>query len=57
MDVSPGISAEEMIVGGSWNESLDRQRPGATSPVLNPELFTIAKVSPRWKSCQAERAG
>lgn len=45
LDVSSGISAEEMVVGGSWNESLDRQGAGATSAVLNPELFTINKSS------------
>lgn len=57
LDVSSGISAEEMVVGGSWNESLDRQRAGAASPVLNPELFTITKVSPSRKLCQVQRAG
>lgn len=50
-------SAEEMAVGGSWNESLDRQWAGATSLVLNPELFTITKVSPSRRPCQAQRAG
>lgn len=56
-DVSLGISAEEMVVGGSLNVSLDTQQAGATSQVLNPQLFTVMTVLLGRKVCQAQRAG